>query len=40
MDNVSNRQGNLNNQKEILEIKRVAKIKNSLDRLNRPDTAE
>ena len=40
MDNVSNRQGNLNNQKEILEIKRVAKIKNSLDSLNRPDTAE
>lgn len=40
MDNISNRQGNLNNQKEILEIKKVAKIKNSLDSFNRPDTAE
>ena len=40
MDNISNRQGHLNNQKEILEINIVAEIKNSLDSLNRPDTAE
>lgn len=40
MDNINNRQGNLNNQKEILEIKIVAEIKNGLDSLNRPDTAE
>lgn len=40
MDNISNRQGNLNNQKEILEINIVAEIKNSLDNLNRLDTAE